>query len=391
MLYGLSPFGVRRPADVTPPPTVVADATRVPAAVPEAAGVSGAPPAPAPPAAATASGAAAPPEMTGVAGTPPVPAAPATATPPGSAAPLAAAGVSGALPAPGAAAPPGATLPPAPPTAAARTGTPPVTAPTQAAPPPADPQAQVAAIVSPPIPPRLTRTELQARLAGLIAGLRCALVHGRMEGQDRASLAGIAGAGAEALIRADVLAADLPVTIAWGVASASREFCPVLDMLRPVTPAFGTAGPPLVLKLAEDKVALRDGEAIRPRLIMPPYNAYLYVDYIAHDGNVQHLYPQVTDPANGIAGDAVRVFAPSEWVNLGDPQPGQRGWEASAPYGTDMIIAIAASRPLFDGPRPANAEPAWDYLRALGRAIQALKQDSLAVTANAILVEVSPR
>ena len=38
-------------------------------------------------------------------------------------------------------------------------------------------------------------------------------------------------------------------------------------------------------------------------------------------------------------------------VNLGNP-----AWQASPPYGTDMIIAVASSEPLFDRPRPSNAE-----------------------------------
>ncbi|MGE0418465.1 MAG: serine/threonine-protein kinase [Acetobacteraceae bacterium] len=265
-----------------------------------------------------------------------------------------------------------------------------VTAPL-AAPPPAT--ASIAPPVAAPViaVPALSRAEVQARLGRLIAGLRCSLVQGRMDGPDRAALGGIAGTGAEASIRADLAVQDLPVTLTWVVASAGREFCPVLETLRPITPVVLSGEPPLVLKLAEDRTTLRDGEPIRPRLIMPPYKAYLYVDYIAHDGTVQHLYPQTADPANGIAGDAVRVFAPAEWVNLGDPQPGQRGWEASEPFGTDMIIAIAAARPLFDRPRPANAEPAWDYLRALEVAIQTLKRDQEEAAATALLVDVTPK
>src|SRR3954469_2379195 len=49
------------------------------------------------------------------------------------------------------------------------------------------------------------------------------------------------------------------------------------------------AGPAMAL------AALHDGQRIRPRLIMPDFPSYLRVDYITHDGDVQHLYPQVSD------------------------------------------------------------------------------------------------
>ncbi len=239
--------------------------------------------------------------------------------------------------------------------------------------------------------PAVRPAEARARLVRMLDGLRCALVHGTMENPRAARLGGIAGTGTESVVRAELAAQEIPIGLAWTVTPAGREFCPVLDTLRPIVPGFASEDPRLTLKLADDRTSLRDGDAIRPRVIMPPFPAYLYVDYIARDGTVQHLYPQIADPENGIAGDRERAYAPSEWVNLGDPQPGQRGWEASEPFGTDMIIAIAASRPLFDKPRPANAEPAWEYLRALDTAIQALRQAQGEASAGATTIEVAPR
>ena len=80
--------------------------------------------------------------------------------------------------------------------------------------------------------------------------------------------------------------------------------------------------------------------------------------------------PQLADPKAGIVADPPRTATrPGETVNLGHPS-----WLIGEPYGTDMIIAVASSEPLFDRPRPSNAETADVYLRDLQAAIDALRQ-----------------
>ena len=81
---------------------------------------------------------------------------------------------------------------------------------------------------------------------------------------------------------------------------------------------------------------------------------HLVVDYVGHDGTLLHLYPQVADPKEHMAADVPRVFQPFATVALGDPSPGHPAWEVGPPYGTDMIIAIASSQPLFERPRREN-------------------------------------
>jgi hypothetical protein len=122
------------------------------------------------------------------------------------------------------------------------------------------------------------------------------------------------------------------------------------------------------------------------RLVMPDFASRLRVDYVTHDGNVQHLYPQLADQKDGIAADPPRLYAPGEPVNLGHP-----AWLISEPYGTDMIIAIASSEPLFDRPRPTNAELAAVYLRDLQAAVEALHQRGVNLAASAVTLEALPK
>ena len=227
-------------------------------------------------------------------------------------------------------------------------------------------------------------------LARAISGMRCALVDG-VTGADGAVLRGVAASGSEAQLRALLTERRAIGRLDWQVRDTDPAFCRTLDLLRPLGPPFDADGPRIRLTLAEDRLVLRAGDAIRPRIIMPAFSAYLQVDYIAHDGTVQHLYPQAADPRQGIRADPVRVFAPSEWVNLGDPAPGQRGWEASEPYGRDMIVTIASSRPLFAVRRPNNAEASDTYLQALEQALRALQQAGAEAAVAAIPVRVTPR
>jgi eukaryotic-like serine/threonine-protein kinase len=119
---------------------------------------------------------------------------------------------------------------------------------------------------------------------------------------------------------------------------------------------------------------------------MPVFAGYLRVDYIAHDGNVQHLYPQVADSTGAVA-DKVHMFVPGEHVSLGDPTAGQPGWEVAPPFGTDMIVAVASSQPLFTRPRSGNVEPAATYLRDLDAAVQAVREGGGKLVGNALLVD----
>ena len=104
-----------------------------------------------------------------------------------------------------------------------------------------------------------------------------------------------------------------PGQIDLHVAGVNRVFCPALTALHPITPAFGVSGGPrLSLQMADGKTRLHDGEPVRVRLVMPDFAGRLRVDYMAHDGSVQHLYPQLADPKNAIAADPSRTFAPGD-------------------------------------------------------------------------------
>ena len=60
-------------------------------------------------------------------------------------------------------------------------------------------------------------------------------------------------------------------------------------------------------------------------------------------------------------------------------------------YGTDMIIAVASSEPLFDRARPGNTETADVYLRDLQAAIDTLRRRGAQLAGAAATLEALPK
>ena len=192
---------------------------------------------------------------------------------------------------------------------------------------------------------------------------------------------------------------------ALGVDTFSGPYCPVLDAVHAAVPAFGTA-PALGLSLAGASGRLLKDAHVIPQLRLPDYPSYLLVDYIANDGSLAHLQPSadekmldITLPDGTVkhlpvdAAAAAKVLPAGATVAIGDPafcncSASTVGWTVAPPYGTDMILAIASSAPLFATPRPAN-DTLSAYLAALGPAIQAAEAKGVNVSVRAILVRTA--
>ena len=82
-------------------------------------------------------------------------------------------------------------------------------------------------------------------------------------------------------------------------------------------------------------------------------------------------------------------YRAGETVGLGpngDPLVGH----VSEPYGTDIVVAIVSSQPLFAARRP-DAEAGEAYLNALDAAVEDLRRRGGRVAADAIVLTTSRR
>jgi len=252
-------------------------------------------------------------------------------------------------------------------------------APALATPPPTSEPQQVA-VLSPPVTP----AALRSAIAAAVAPVGCALVRGNVaEPGGTVLLTGVAGSGPPetALHRAISIAAPA-AAVDWRVAGFDGPYCRALDVLHPVAHGFGAPGSGFAMTLKGGDRPLKDGELITLELSMPDYPAWLQVDYLQHDGTVVHLHPTAKDPSRSYPADSRQA--------LGDPAAGGERWEVGAPYGTDMVIAMASSSPLFTQKRK-DFEPADTYLRALQSAIESAERRNVRLAADALVLTTKPR
>ncbi len=90
-------------------------------------------------------------------------------------------------------------------------------------------------------------------------------------------------------------------------------------------------------------------------LTAPDYDAYVYVDYFDAGGNVLHLAPNDQVP--------LRLAKAESAFRVGAQEAGDGGLQMfiGPPYGQEIAVAFAASKPIYDSLRPL-IEPAPEYL-----------------------------
>ncbi len=138
--------------------------------------------------------------------------------------------------------------------------------------------------------------------------------------------------------------------------------CRSLSELNAIRLAGLAPGDGLGLRLAGGKAELRESDPIKVEIRAPGYAVNLRIDYFSLDGQVLHLWPNSRDLRVELAARETRVF--------GDGANGKTWNAGGAPFGTELITAIATPRPLdLGGPRP-EVEPAAGYLRDVERALQ---------------------
>jgi hypothetical protein len=226
-------------------------------------------------------------------------------------------------------------------------------------------------------------------LTATIAGLSCALLSAETS-PSRKSVSGLLANDQVATLRQAFRLVNA-VTQNWSVESFDRSlvYCQALDALRPAAAGSNAGSAGLDLKLVQPNAdnALHDGDLVRVQVGMPDFGGWLVVDYITSDGEVAHMLPRW-------AGD--QAYPPLDLAararkTLFEPAGAFKGWVAGEPYGTDMIIAVAASDKLFPEARPDDEQQASDYLAALRDAIDAARKRGVRVAAAAILVNTLPK
>ena len=261
----------------------------------------------------------------------------------------------------------------------------PIAVATPAVAPPVSPEQAAAPVAPPQTTPRVEQTASIAASPGLLrdavsASLRnvaCGFTRSTEEA-GRVLITGVLSRAVEAtmlnVIRTSLPAGASPDAYTLRLNTFDGPYCGIVDLLR------GAATQPMGLALRDNASVLRKDDLIVPQIAMPDFPAWLTVDYFSSDGGVAHLHP-TSSAAN-------RQEAADSHITLGDSA--NERWQVDVPFGTDMIVAIASSAPLFQRPRPDNDTGAA-YLTALGHALREAARNNTRLAANIILLKTTPR
>lgn len=110
------------------------------------------------------------------------------------------------------------------------------------------------------------------------------------------------------------------------------------------------------------------GDRLAFDLVAPDYDAVIYVDYFDAAGQVIHLTPNEFI--------ALKTSAAKSELGIGREIAGEPGLNITIgpPFGQEIAVAFAASRPLYEGLRPTS-EPAAPYLEFLKAQISKAREE----------------
>ena len=108
----------------------------------------------------------------------------------------------------------------------------------------------------------------------------------------------------------------------------------------------------LVVRITNETSVLHEGDPLMLEITTPNFPSYLYVTYLATNGEAIHLH----SPSTGVP----LPVAPNTRLVLGDGKRGLR-FRVGAPFGEEMVVVVASASPLFLAKRPAR-ETERDYL-----------------------------
>jgi len=162
-----------------------------------------------------------------------------------------------------------------------------------------------------------------------------------------------------------------------------RIYCQTLELYAPYWKTNRDAGFGTAIATPKADNEFQEGERLVVDIGTPTYQSWLYVDYFAQDGSVVHMMPSPGEVFN--QGDARDSFQLGEAGDIGL-------WEVAPPFGTEMVVVLATSAPVFEGARE-ELEQGNDYRAALLKRLKALESQShkAKISVDFVVIKTKPR
>lgn len=178
-----------------------------------------------------------------------------------------------------------------------------------------------------PSAPAPTKAAIERKLADAVRGTACALVAGHDSGGGY-TLDGLVSRAARPGLERAIAAAVPGQTVVPHLTDFTGPYCGLLAAARPAAPVFAPASARLGIGLVHGATSLVEGQDITLHLRLPGWAKAVEIDYVSSNGQVYRIAPKLADTGGRPAIEADTI--------------GQVG----APYGRDMILAIASDRKL---------------------------------------------
>ncbi|MEI6986625.1 MAG: serine/threonine-protein kinase [Rhodospirillaceae bacterium] len=263
--------------------------------------------------------------------------------------------------------------PPPPPVANPAPPPPPVASPAPPPPPvasPAPPPPPVVSSTSPPPPVAISTVEAATSVLAALRAIDCSLFAVEVASGNRVLVSGTIGESVSvAAIRSEIERSVPGVMYELSVRTMADRLCQPISIIAPMRVLNRAVAKPLILSTTHADASFTDGEMLILSVVGPPSIPYLQIDYFTLDGQVVHLLPNPLQTDGRIPKSGQR--------SIGDPTKGGRFWEVRAPFGVELIIAIASSQALFTRPHP-EVEVSGKYLAELSTALKKLPPSTLA-------------
>jgi hypothetical protein len=205
-----------------------------------------------------------------------------------------------------------------------------------------------------PWTPSVSVPELQAGVAGFVAGYSCAALDYAI-GPDRSvTVSGFIPTAADRdRLRGQITGLQGAGKTKFDVRLRPWPFCELTALLAPL--ATADAGAPVLALASGAKHAYVD-QRLTLDARMPDFDGFVYLDYWDEEGKVLHLLPNDRQRLNLRPARNQLVFAPKNC------------WSLGGNTGEQLVTLIAASKRLFSPDRP-EVENAKDYLASLKDAL----------------------
>jgi len=216
-----------------------------------------------------------------------------------------------------------------------------------------------------------------------IAKLPCAPATVIEEPDGRVRISGLISTQADLdQLKSSIRSLDPEDKVDFQLVVTSPTSCEVLTASLPLqrrngSGALGGAS----IGIADGNVTLSEGDRVVFDVKAPNFESHLYVMYLQQDGGLVHLLPNRFDTD--------RLYEANGRFSIGD-DPTRPSFTVSPPYGDDLLILVASSKPLFDTLRP-QVEDSEVFATEFADLIEAVEAAGGDIVADLVFLNTSPK